>query len=95
MTTFDMTGTGQGDRMERNSGGGWLMVFGLPFLAAGLFMMLTALGLSGVPMDEDIPALFLFILGLVFSGAGAGRCSVAQEFGADSATLSISGGGLI
>jgi len=58
------------NRMERTSGGGWLMLAGLPFLVPGVFMILTALGLSGVPVDEDISPLLLFLLGLLFSGAG-------------------------
>ena len=72
MASADTIGQVPGNRMERRSGGGWLMVFGLPFLAAGLFMLLTALQISGVPMDEDISPLFLFILGLLFSAAGMG-----------------------
>jgi hypothetical protein len=72
MTSADTTGQVPVNRMERRSGGGWLMVFGLPFLAAGLFMLLTALQISGVPMDEDISPLFLFILGLLFGAVGTG-----------------------
>jgi hypothetical protein len=56
--------------MERRSGGGWLILFGLPILVPGVFMILTALRLSGVPMDGDIPPFVLFLLGLIFTGAG-------------------------
>jgi len=68
-----MSGTEYGfnPKMERRNGGGCLILFGLPFLAAGIFMILTAAGVSGVPIDEDMPALFLFAFGLVFGGAGA------------------------
>ena len=47
MMSADTTGQVPGNRMERRSGGGWLMVFGLPFLAAGTFMLLTALQTGG------------------------------------------------
>lgn len=58
------------------------MVYGLPFLAAGLFMLLTALQVSGVPMDEDISPLFLFILGVLFVAAG-----IALMFGRSGITV--------
>jgi len=70
MTSADMTPQVPDNRMERRSGGGWLMLLGLPFLIPGVFMILTALRLSGIPMDEDISPLFLFVLGLLFGGAG-------------------------
>jgi hypothetical protein len=57
-------------KMERKSGGGCLMVFGFPFLLIGGFLMLTALGLTGVAMDDDLPGLVMFLMGAVFSGAG-------------------------
>ena len=69
---------------------GMLIVFGLPFLAAGLFMLLTALQLSGVPMDEDLSPLFLLILGLLFTAAGIalifGRSGVTVDRTAQSVT---------
>ena len=70
MTLADMTEPFPGDRMERKSGGGCLTVFGLPFLAAGLFMLLIALGVSGVPMDGDLPPVVLALMGIVFTGVG-------------------------
>jgi len=82
MTSTDATGQGSGNRMERRSGGGWLMVFGLPFLAAGWFMLLTALQVTGVPMDEDISRLFLFLLGILFVAAG-----IALMFGRSGVTV--------
>ncbi len=57
--------------MKKKSGGGCLMVFGLPFFLIGLFIMLTALGGTGLEVDEDTPALFLIIFGSVFGSVGA------------------------
>jgi hypothetical protein len=53
-------------RLELKSGGGILAVFGLPFLAAGVFMLYAYSG--GVEIDED--AWVALLLGVVFTAAG-------------------------
>jgi len=60
-------------RMEILEGGGCLSVFGLPFLGAGLFMLLSATGM--IPFFEDVDMnlwarLGLALGGLVFAVAG-------------------------
>ncbi len=90
MTSADTTQQVPDNRMERKSGGGWLMLFGLPFLAAGLFMTLTALRISGVPMDEDISPLILLILGLIFDGVGAGLTFGRSGIIVDRAAMTVS-----
>lgn len=69
-------------KMERKSGGGCLMLFGLPFFLIGWFIMLTALGLTGVDVEGDMPVLFMILFGLVFAGAGT-----ALMFGRSGVTI--------
>ncbi len=60
------------ERYEKKSGGGCLMLFGLPFLAAGLAIM--TLGVLGVKDDSgnSIPIYFALPFGGVFAAVGAG-----------------------
>jgi len=61
------------DRLQATEGGGCLALFGLPFLAAGLFVTLLALGVVPVSNRSDLPwwawPLFL-LMGLTFTAAG-------------------------
>ena len=85
MESLSGSGQGAGQRMERKSGGGWLVIFSLPFLGAGIFMLLTVLGVSGVSMDEDLPMVVMLLLGILFSGARIalmfGRAGVTVDRG--------------
>jgi len=60
-------------RLEIRDGGGGMAVFGLPFLAAGIFTMLGAAGIVPVNNGGTAPALarpLLALLGFLFSAAG-------------------------
>jgi len=59
------------DILKTRSGGGFLMLFGLPFLLAGLFIMATPLELFPIN-DGDAPWYFVVPFGLVFATVGAG-----------------------
>ncbi|MEW5736577.1 MAG: hypothetical protein AB1921_17165 [Thermodesulfobacteriota bacterium] len=62
-------------RMEAMSGGGCITLFGLPFLAAGIFVTLTALGVVKPQNANQIKGwahLLFFLMGLVFTAVGAG-----------------------
>lgn len=65
------------DRLVYRSGGGFLMLFGLPFLLAGLFVMCSPL-LPGDMQpkdgetDEPISVVFALLFGGVFTAVGAG-----------------------
>ena len=64
---------GHSDRMSIKKGGGCLMLFGLPFLAAGVGII--GAGLSGAMTSEDgsaAPLLFIIPFGLIFASVGAG-----------------------
>lgn len=60
-------------RLEIREGGGCLTLFGLPFLAAGIFLVLA--GIAVIPLGND-PSLgwwvrpLLFLMGLAFAGVG-------------------------
>ena len=62
------------DRIEIREGGGCLTLFGMPFLAAGIFLLLSGSGI--LPLGND-PSLgwwgrpLLFLMGLPFAGVGA------------------------
>ena len=59
------------DRVQIREGGGWLSLFGLPFLAAGIFVCLAAAGVVRMSNPDDgPPLLFLFLFGLVFVVVG-------------------------
>ena len=57
------------DVMEMKKGGGCLILFGLPFLLAGLFVMIASLGV--LPIKGDKPPLFFGIpFGAIFAAVG-------------------------
>jgi hypothetical protein len=63
------------DRLQIKEGGGCLSLFGLPFLLAGIFVVL--IGVRIVPMSNaaDVPAWawpLIFLMGLVFVVVGGG-----------------------
>lgn len=63
------------DQIEVREGGGCASLFGLPFLAAGIFVALV--GSRIVPADnpQDVPEWgwpLIVLMGLVFTGVGAG-----------------------
>ena len=58
-------------RMEIREGGGGLIAFGLPFLAAGVFVILGSLGIVPMQNEGDVPPWpALFLLGLLFATVG-------------------------
>lgn len=64
---------GHSDRMSIKKGGGCLMLFGLPFFAAGLGIIGAAL--SGAMTTEGgsaAPLFFVIPFGLIFASVGAG-----------------------
>jgi hypothetical protein len=85
------------DRLELREGGGCLSVFGVPFLAAGVFV--TLIGARIVPMENarDIPLWawpLIILMGLVFVAVGgalvfgrrwtvldAGRGTISRRWG--------------
>lgn len=63
------------DRLQMRVGGGCLSVFGLPFFAAGLFLLLVTVGLVPVSNAEDIgllAALVMALMGALFTAVGGG-----------------------
>ena len=66
------------DRIEIRQGGGVLAIFGLPFFAAGVFMLLACVGLAplsnaaAIPLPAQVALLFM---GLVFTPVGGGLTS--------------------
>ena len=61
------------DRIEIRSGGGCLSLFGLPFLAAGIFLSLIALGVVHLENADDVPTWgwpLLFGMGMIFATVG-------------------------
>jgi len=61
----------QPDVMESRTGGGLLMVFGLPFLAGGIMVWCIAFGILPTEGDQ-IPLFFGLPFGAVFAAVGAG-----------------------
>src|SRR5213080_4188667 len=58
-------------RMEIREGGGGLLIFGLPFLAAGVFVILGSLGIVTMHNEGDVPPWpALLFLGLLFATVG-------------------------
>jgi hypothetical protein len=60
-------------RLEIRQGGGCLAIFGLPFFAAGIFVILIALGVVPVTNAEETPDfawIALPLLGVVFTTVG-------------------------
>lgn len=64
-----------GGRMVFKSGGGCLTFFGLPFFCAGLFLVLTVLGVVKPKNADEIAGgarVGMFLMGLAFTSVGAG-----------------------
>jgi hypothetical protein len=59
-------------RLQFREGGGCLSLFGIPFLAAGLFMLLGAAGGVAVKGGGSLARPGLAVMGLVFTGVGGG-----------------------
>ena len=63
------------DRIQIRQGGGCLAIFGLPFFAAGVFMLLASLGLVSMSNEGDAPSrLALPFMGLIFTTVGSVLC---------------------
>ena len=61
------------DRIQIRQGGGVLAIFGLPFFAAGVFMLLTILGVIKMSNADSVSLpgqLGLLFMGLVFTAVG-------------------------
>jgi len=61
------------DRIQIRQGGGVLAIFGLPFFAAGVFMLLTIFGVIKMSNADEVslPGQFgLLLMGLVFTAVG-------------------------
>ena len=61
------------DRIQIRQGGGVLAIFGLPFFAAGVFMLLTILGVIKMSNSDSVSLpgqLGLLLMGLVFTAVG-------------------------
>jgi hypothetical protein len=63
------------DTLEIKSGGGCLSVFGLPFLGAGIFILLVALDVVPLSNESNLEWWahpLLFVMGTIFAGVGGG-----------------------
>jgi len=63
------------DQLEIRSGGGFMSVFGLPFLAAGIFLTLVGFEVIRPTNADEIPAWgwpVMVLMGLAFVAAGGG-----------------------
>jgi hypothetical protein len=63
------------DKLEIRSGGGVLSLFGLPFLAAGVFLLCAGLGIVELENSDEIPRwshALIVLMGLVFAAVGGG-----------------------
>ena len=63
------------NRLEVRSGGGCLSLFGIPFLAAGIFLVLVALQIVPVSNAEEVPLWswsVILLMGLVFIAFSTG-----------------------
>ena len=61
------------ERLQFREGGGFLSIFGAPFFLAGVFLLLSAVGVVTVQSDDDLGAWMrplLGMMGLVFTGVG-------------------------
>jgi hypothetical protein len=61
------------ERLQFREGGGVLSIFGAPFLLAGVFLLLSAIGVAAVERDDDLGAWtqpLLGVMGVVFTGVG-------------------------
>lgn len=62
------------DLLELKTGGGCLSIFGLPFLLAGIFMLLATVGIIPFSNASEVPSwsyLLMGLMALVFCGVGA------------------------
>jgi hypothetical protein len=62
------------DKAEICSGGGCLVIFGIPFFAAGMFLLLASLNIIPFSNANEIPwfgFIIIFFMGSVFSAVGA------------------------
>ncbi|HEU4692831.1 MAG TPA: hypothetical protein VFS23_30930, partial [Vicinamibacterales bacterium] len=59
------------DRLEIREGGGCMTIFGLPFFAAGVFMLLVSAGLIPVEGGDDVlTRIVLPLMGIAFTLVG-------------------------
>ena len=61
------------DRLQIREGGGAISVFGLPFFAAGIFLMLAAAGIVPMSNPGEVSQLawpLLLLMGIVFTAVG-------------------------
>lgn len=58
-------------RLQIREGGGALTLFGLPFFAAGVFLLLSTAGLVTVHSDDPISTPAMVLLGTMFTIVGA------------------------
>lgn len=64
-----------GDKLEIREGGGCMSLFGAPFLAAGVFLILVGAGIVPLENEAELPAWawpVFVLMGLVFFAAGTG-----------------------
>ena len=59
------------DIIERKSGGGCLMLFGLPFFLVGMYILLGAFDVLPIGMDPNQPRIFFVGFGVIFASVGA------------------------
>lgn len=62
------------DRLEMKKGGGCIGCFGIPFFAAGIFILLMGLQIIPVSNASEMPWwswIIVLLMGLVFTGVGA------------------------
>jgi hypothetical protein len=58
-------------RLQIREGGGALTLFGLPFFAVGVFLLLSTAGLVTVDRDDPISTPAMVLLGTMFTIVGA------------------------
>lgn len=81
------------DQLQIREGGGCMSVFGLPFFAAGVFMLLVATGVVPMQGTEDLPSWGLPVIGLMsvaFTAVGGGLV-----FGRTWTTLDVTQRGVV
>src|SRR5688572_15538138 len=66
------------DRLQIREGGGCMSWFGLPFFAAGFFMMLTVVGVVPISNADEQPAyvwILLIVMSVAFTAVGGALVS--------------------
>lgn len=61
------------DQLHSKQGGGCLSIFGLPFFAAGIFMILIAIGIIPLENQNDLPDwgwIIMTLMGIIFTSVG-------------------------